>query len=184
VNWFRNHRLSNAAGKWARLVTDIDAVLATSPDPSTAFSEFSRLLENNFDIRKGFLALREEQYTRFLAVASWKKGDERRSLSLRLPQTASLFEKVAETGQIYSETFSEFFDGNRIERSLLFGEGTVSFMLKPLKHDARVVGIIGYSSDRPDTFATLEDGLLDPVFDHLAAFLGRLQAAPSRGVPA
>ena len=184
MSWFRNHRLSNAGGKWSRLVSEIEAVLAVSPDPRTAFSEFSRLLENIFDIRKGFLALREEDQTRFLAVASWRTGGERRSLSLRLPQTASLFEKVAETGQISSETFSEFFDGNRIERSLLFGDGTVSFMLKPLKHDARVVGIVGYSSDHPEAFAVVEDGRLDPVFDRLAAFLGRLQAAPSRNVPA
>jgi hypothetical protein len=57
-------------------------------------------------------------------------------------------------------------------------------MLKPLKHDARVVGIIGYSSDHPEAFAVVEDGLLDPIFDRLAEFLGRLQVAPSPVTPA
>jgi hypothetical protein len=177
MSWFRNDRLSDSksAGSRASLTAQIDEILSTKIDPRTAFSEFSRLMESTFDIRKGFLALREENQTRFLAIASWKKGGERRSLSLLLPQTPSLFEKVAETGQIYSETFAEFFDGNRIERSLLFDDDTVSFMLRPLKHEARVVGLIGYSSDIPDAFVTIEDGHLDPAFDRLATFLGRLQ---------
>jgi len=174
---FRSDRLSGdkAAGRWARLTAQIDEVLSEATDPRTAFSEFSRLMESTFDVRKGFLALREENQTRFLAIASWKKGGERRSLSLRLPQSPSLFEKVAQTGQIYSETFAEFFDGNRIERSLLFDDDTISFMLRPLKHEARVVGLIGYSSDIPDAFVTIEDGHLDPAFDRLATFLGRWQ---------
>ena len=182
MSWFRNDRLSGdkATGRWARLTAQIDETLSAAADPRTAFSEFSRLVESAFTIRKGFLALREENQTRFLAIASWKKGGERRSLSLLLPQTASLFERVAETGQIYSEAFAEFFDGNRIERSLLFDHDTVSFMLRPLKHDARVVGLIGYSSDLPDAFVTIEDGRLDPAFDRLAAFLGRLQPDLSR----
>ncbi|MCX6833925.1 MAG: hypothetical protein NTW07_02130 [candidate division Zixibacteria bacterium] len=177
MSWFRNDRLSDnkSAGSRASLTAQIDEVLSTATDPRTAFSEFSRLMESTFDIRKGFLALREKNQTRFLAIASWKKGGERRSLSLLLPQTPSLFEKVAENGQIYSETFAEFFDGNRIERSLLFDDDTVSFMLRPLKHEARVVGLIGYSSDISDAFVTIEDGQLDPAFDRLATFLGRLQ---------
>jgi hypothetical protein len=177
MNWFRNDRLSDdkATGRRASLTAQIDEIMSTATDPRIAFSEFSRLMESTFEIRKGFLALREENQTRFLAIASWKKGGERRSLSLLLPQTPSLFEKVAETGQIYSETFAEFFDGNRIERSLLFDDNTVSFMLRPLKHEARVVGLIGYSSDIPDAFVTIEDGQLDPAFDRLATFLGHLQ---------
>ena len=182
MNRFRNDRLSDnkTTSIRASLTTQIDEILSVSTDARTAFSQFSRLMESTFDVRKGFLALREKDQTRFLAVASWKKGGERRSLSLLLPQTPSLFEKVAETGQIYSETFAEFFDGNRIERSLLFDDDTVSFMLRPLKHEARVVGLIGYSSDIPDAFVTIEDGQLDPVFDRLAAFLGRLQTDLSR----
>jgi hypothetical protein len=179
MNRFRDNRWSSerTAGKWAQLTAQVDEILSAATDARTAFSEFSRLMESTFDVCKGFLALREENQTRFLAVASWKKGGERRSLSLLLPQTASLFEKVAETGQIYSETFAEFFDGNRIERSLLFDDDTVSFMLRPLKHETRVVGLIGYSSDVPDAFVTIEDGQLDPAFDRLAALLGRLQTS-------
>jgi hypothetical protein len=159
MNRFRDNRWSSerTAGKWAQLTAQVDEILSAATDARTAFSEFSRLMESTFDVCKGFLALREENQTRFLAVASWKK--------------------VAETGQIYSETFAEFFDGNRIERSLLFDDDTVSFMLRPLKHETRVVGLIGYSSDVPDAFVTIEDGQLDPAFDRLAALLGRLQTS-------
>ena len=182
MSWFNKNRWSNhqSSDKLARLIAQVDDILAAAADPRAAFSEFSRLLEGMFDLRKGFLALREEDLTRFLAIASWRHGGEHRVLSLRLPQVASLFEKVAETGHVYSESFSEFFDGNRIERSLLFDKDTVSFMLRPLKHDARVVGLIGYSSDVADAFVIIEDGRLDPIFERLATYLGRLQSAAAQ----
>jgi len=45
--------------------------------------------------------VREGDQTRFLAVASWQQGHERRSLSLRLPTEGSLLDKVAEDGLMY-----------------------------------------------------------------------------------
>jgi hypothetical protein len=157
-----------------RLLAALDEVLGSSRDPRVLFSEFSRVLESEFEIRKGFLALREGDQTHFLAVASWKQDGTRKNLSLRLPQAPSLFEKVAESGQIYSENFAELFDGNLIERQLLFDDDTVSFMLRPLKHEGRVVALLGYSSDVPDAFETIQEGTIDAAFDKLAACLGRL----------
>jgi len=82
-----------------RLLAASDDILGGTRDPRVMFSEFSRLLETEFEIRKGFLALREGDQTRFLAVASWKQDGTRKNLSLRLPKGPSLFEKVAESGQ-------------------------------------------------------------------------------------
>jgi hypothetical protein len=157
-----------------RLLTAIDDILGGTRDPRVIFSEISRLLETEFEIRKGFLALREGDQTRFLAVASWKHDGTRKNLSLRLPKGPSLFEKVAESGQIYSENFAELFDGNLIERRLLFDDDTVSFMLRPLKHEGRVVALLGYGSDVPDAFETIQEGMIDAAFDRLAARLGEL----------
>lgn len=159
-----------------RLLAAVDDILGGTRDPRVMFSEFSRLLESEFEIRKGFLALREGDQTRFLAVASWKQDGARRNLSLRLPKGPSLFEKVAESGQIYSENFAELFDGNLIERRLLLDDDTVSFMLRPLKRDGRVVALLGYSSDVPDAFETIQEGMIDAAFDRLALCLGRLLA--------
>jgi hypothetical protein len=156
-----------------RILDELQQGLATSDDPRVAFAHFSRLLERHLDIRKGFLALREGDQTRFLAVAGWKKDGIQRRLSLRLPNIASFFEKVAEDGRLYSESVAEFFDGNTIERRLLFDDATVSFMLRPLKYDSHLVGLIGYSSDVADAFVTAESGALDPAFEQLAAMLGR-----------
>jgi len=163
-------------GAVEQLTADLDRLLEDSNDPRTVFTAFSRMLLQEFEIQKGFLALREGDQTRFLAIAAWRNGKTRKNLSLRLPTVSSLFEKVAESGQIYSENFADLFDGNFIERQLLIDENTASFMLRPLKHEALVVALLGYSSDVPEAFLAFEEGLLDPVFDRLGAFLGRLQA--------
>ena len=162
-----------------RIATDLDQILHDRPDPRTLFNSLSRLLLQEFDIKKGFLALREGDQTRFLAVAAWKEDRTRKNLSLRLPNVSSLFEKVAESGQIYSENFADLFDGNYIERQLLLDDDTASFMLRPLKHEARVVALIGYSSEVSEAFVAFEEGLLDPVFDRVGVYLGQLESERS-----
>jgi hypothetical protein len=158
-----------------RVLTELNQSLQGIEDPRSAFAQFSHLLESLLDIRKGFLALREGDQTRFLAIAGWKKDGPPRSLSLRLPQAPSFFEKVAEDGRLYSERVAEFFDGNTIERRLLFDDDTISIMLRPLKHDGQLVGLLGYSSDIADAFVTAETGALDPVFEQLAKILAHRQ---------
>ncbi len=164
-----------APGAIETLLADLACLMSDSCDPRLIFPEFTRILQRGFDIRKGFLAMREGNQTRFLAVALFSRGKTRKNLSLKLPTAPSLFEKVAETGRIYSENFAELFDGNLIERQLLLDDDTVAFMLRPLKHQARVVGLIGFSSDTPNTFVTFEEGLLNPAFDRLGELLGDIQ---------
>jgi hypothetical protein len=149
-----------------QLVSELCQSVEEFDDPMDAFTNFSRLLETRFEIKKGFLALREGDQTRFLAVASWKKDKVRKKLSLTLPNTSSLFEKVA-------ENFATLFDGNFIERQLLLDDTTESFMLRPLKHEGRVVGLIGYSSEVPDAFVTIQEGYIDAAFESLGDCLGK-----------
>ncbi len=178
--WKHSEQARNANNDPAvRVLSELGQSLEGAADPGNAFVQFSRLLERFLEIRKGFLALREGDRTRFLAIASWKNDGTHKTLSLRLPQTPSFFEKVAEHGQLYSESITQFFDGNSIERRLLFDDDTVSFMLRPLKHDGQLVGMLGYSSDVPEAFATVESGQLDAAFDQLAAVIGRRQTEHS-----
>lgn len=158
-----------------KLTMRLGEVLADCSDPRTIFQEFTRELQRVYDITKGFLALREGDMTRFLAVATFSNGTVRKNLSLRLPNAPSLFEKVAESGQLYTENFAELCDGNLIERRLLLDDDTRAFMLRPLKHEGRVIGLLGYSSENPDAFVTFEEGLVDPALDAFGRLLGRLE---------
>jgi len=60
-----------------------------------------------------------------------------------------------------------------IERRLLLGESARAFILRPLKHNAHVVGILAYSSDNPDAFAAFDEDLLDPFLDRFAELISR-----------
>jgi len=178
MNQWRHRESPHKTGsdQVGRVLSELQQSLAEAADPRDAFAQFSRLLERFLKIRKGFLALREGDQMRFLAIASWRDDGTVRTLSLRLPQVASFFEKVAEHGQLYSENITAFFDGNTIERRLLFDDDTVSFMLRPLKHEGQLVGLLGYSSDVPEAFVTVESGQLDSAFEQLAAVISRRQA--------
>ena len=95
----------------------------------------------------------------------------------RSPQAAT-----PDAGDYYNSCFlispeGKLRDGNLIERRLLLDKETRSFMLRPLKHHGRVIGLLGYSSDNPDAFVTFEEGLLDSVLDDFGDFLGSLQSA-------
>ena len=157
-----------------KLTQRLGEILADCSDPRMIFQEFTRELQRVYDITKGFLALREGDMTRFLAVATFSHGTVRKNLSLKLPNAPSLFEKVAESGQIYTENFAELCDGNLIEQRLLLDDDTHSFMLRPLKHEGRVIALLGYSSENPEAFVTFEEGLVDPALDEFGRLLGRL----------
>lgn len=173
MSWKDNIGFEESTNSITQLVSELCRSVEELDDPMDTFANFSRLLETRFEIKKGFLALREGDQTRFLAVASWKKDKVRKKLSLKLPNTSSLFEKVAESGQIYAENFATLFDGNFIERQLLLDDTTESFMLRPLKHEGRVVGLIGYSSEVPDAFVTIQEGYIDAAFESLGDCLGK-----------
>jgi hypothetical protein len=133
------------------------------------FVDFVRLLESALPINRALLAVREPGGTRFIATTTISERRSRKHLSVKLPTASSLFEKVAEHGIAYSETFCECFSGNRMERNLLLDDDSRSFALVPLKHEGSVVGIMGLSSDEASAFALVEDGLLERTAVQLAA---------------
>ncbi|MCK4371845.1 MAG: GAF domain-containing protein, partial [candidate division Zixibacteria bacterium] len=98
----------------------------------------------------------------------------RDGLRLNLPVDASLFEKVAEQGHIYTEDFCESFSGNFFERKLLLDDDSRSFVLQPLKSDGRVLGLLGYSSRKPMAFVTFEEGALDDICNRLGSIIEKL----------
>lgn len=163
----------------ASLWTEFEQALDEPVDVATLFVDLSGELELRYDIRKGFIALRDGEFTRFLAIARFKAGGTCKKLSLKLPADDSLFERVAEDGSPFSDNYAELFDGNHIEKRLLIDDDTVSYLLRPLKYDGTVVGLIGYSSDQPGTFVTLEEGEFDPFFDLLGAIIGTRMRQPA-----
>ncbi len=156
---------------------DLEQVLATSEDSRELFDGFTRCLEQVYDISRGFLAVREGEHTHFLAVAAWQQGRERRNLTLRLPTEGSLLEKVAEDGQLYSDDFAELSGGNQTEKRLLLGDSGRSFILRPLKYEGQVVGMLAYASENPDAFAAFDEQLLNPFMDRFAARIALQQTA-------
>ncbi len=164
-----------AARRVNRLVEELDLILSSHSDPRDIFSEFTKSLEQVYDINKGMLALMEGDQARFLAVATFSRGNVRKNLSLRLPLNTSLFHKVAEHGQMYADNFAELYDGNLIEKRLLLDDDTEAFMLRPLKFEGRVVAMLGYSSENPDAFATFDEGLLDPAIDRFGEAIAKYQ---------
>jgi len=154
-------------------------ILQRFPDPRQAFLELTRVLEHQFSIHKAMLAVREDRAARFIAVATWDKGRCRRNLSLRLPTDRTLFAAVIEHGQMFAENFAELFDGSVIERQLLLDDDTQSFMLRPLKHEGTVVGLLGFGSANPDAFLLFEEGLFDRVMERLAETIAAHEPARS-----
>ena len=72
---------------------------------SEIFFALTSHLRETFEINKGVLILRQEQPTKFAAVSTWNNGLGRDGLALSLPRDSSLFEQVAEQGEVYTEHF-------------------------------------------------------------------------------
>jgi hypothetical protein len=136
-------------------------LVSSHRDLSEQFFELTQQLRKKFEISKGVLVLRQEQPKRMAAISTWKHGQERDGLTINLPNDSSLFEKVAEQGQVYTENFCESFVGNFFERKLLLEDTSRSFVLQPLKANGHVVGLVGYSSENPTAFTLLEEGVLE-----------------------
>ncbi len=148
---------------------NLDEEFSGNEDLGDIFIGLTKLLEKYFDLDRGLLVVREAKGTRFLAVSSWTDDKVRKNLSLRIPETSSLFEKVAEHGILFTENFCDLFSGNSFERNLLLNQDAQSYMLQPLKHEGLVVGLLGYSSTSPMAFPSLENGLLDSIAEQLAS---------------
>ncbi|HOP08279.1 MAG TPA: GAF domain-containing protein [candidate division Zixibacteria bacterium] len=142
-------------------------------DLSETFFSITRELSKKYDIDKGVLVLRHDQDGKLAAISTWQRGFGRDGLALNLPTEASLLEKVAEDGRIYTEEFSGSFSGNFFERKLLLDDDTRSFVVQPLKSDGRVLGLMGFSSTQPCAFAMFEEGTVDRLADQLGALIQR-----------
>jgi transcriptional regulator with GAF, ATPase, and Fis domain len=138
---------------------------------SEIFFALTRHLHETFEINKGVLILRQEQPKKLAAVSTWKNGLGRDGLALSLPNDSSLFEQVAEQGEVYTEHFCGAFSGNFFERKLLLDDDSRSFVLQPLKSDGQVVGLLGYSSQSATAFAMFEEGAMDNIAEELGSVI-------------
>jgi len=132
------------------------------------FFELTRYLKSHFYINRGVLVLRDPDTERLAAVSTWHNGNTRDGLAINLPSESSLFVRVVEGGRVYTEDFCETFSGNFFERKLLLDESSQSFVLNPLRHEGKVVGLLGYSSEEPTAFSVFEEGILEHVTGGLA----------------
>ena len=137
-------------------------------DLAEMFFQLTGELRKRYNINKGVLVVRRPDTNNFAAVSTWHNGARRDGLTVNLPPTSSLFEKVAEHGSVYTEEFCGSFSGNFFERKLLLADESRSFVVQPLKFDGEVVGLLGYSSEEPTTFALFEEGAIDTVSSDLA----------------
>ncbi len=138
---------------------------------SEIFFALTRHLRETFEINKGVLVIRQQRPRRLAAVSIWNKGRGRDGLAVSLPCDSSLFEQVAEHGEVYTEHFCGAFSGNFFERRLLLDDNSRSFVLQPLKSDGQVVGLLGYSSENASAFTMFEEGTLDSIVEELGSVI-------------
>ncbi len=133
------------------------------------FSELTDELKKQYEINKGVLVIRRRDTQRLAAISTWNNGSIRDGLIVSLPPDSSLFEKVAEDGQVYTEGFCQSFSGNFFERKLLLDDDSRSFVVQPLKSDGEVVGLLAYSSTQPTAFSMFEEGDVREATDKFAS---------------
>jgi hypothetical protein len=153
------------------LLSDFRSTLNGDTGPSDAFFELTNRLASRFNISKAVLLLRPHTEAPFAAVSTWKKGQIREGLSIKLPSESSLFEIVAGHGDVYTENFCNGFSGNFFERKLLLEDDSRSFVIQPLKHEGAVIGLLGFSSEEPTAFTMFEEGVVEPVFAEFAGII-------------
>jgi len=159
----------------------------SAPDTKIADSHLHEIFTATADcvhryvpIHRAVLIAVKSHYRDLLAVARWSKGesDGPRTLALRLPVEDSLFAHVAAQRFEFSDDYFGLFSGNSIERQLLLdGVTGGSYVICPIKIDASLVGLIGFSSLLPGAFSNLESLDPDRTFAPLAAELDRLRRA-------
>lgn len=152
---------------------DLDLDFGPETDLSDIFIALTRQLQERFAIDRGLLVIREALSTRFIATSTFSDKKIRKNLSLKIPTPSSLFEKVAEQGENFSENFCDFFSGNSFEKKLLMDDDAQSYILLPLKHDGEVVGLLGYSSRTPLAFTIFERLISENLTSRLAYYISR-----------
>jgi len=144
-------------------IVKIENIINGSNNLSDIFVKLTKHLGKQFHINKGVLVLKRGSSNNLAAVSTWNNGHAQDGLAIDLPGDSSLFEKVVEHGQVYTEDFCGSFSGNFFERKLLLDNSSRSFVLHPLKSEGEVIGLLGYSSEKPTAFAVFEEGILDDV---------------------
>lgn len=142
-------------------------------DLSDMFIALTKMLQEWYEIDRGLLVVKEPNSTRFIATSTFSDKKVRKNLSLRIPAPSSLFEKVAEQGESFSEDFCYLFSGNSFEKKLLMDDNTQSYILLPLKDKGQIVGLLGYSSMAPLAFTVLESAELEVITKRLASCISR-----------
>jgi hypothetical protein len=151
---------------------------AVNPHLHEIFVETADSVHRYVPIHRAVLVAVMSHYRDLLAIARWSEGesDGSRILSLHLPVENSLFAQVAAQRFEFGDDYFGLFSGNSIERQLLLdGVTGGSYMIYPIKIDASLVGLIGFSSFLPGAFGDLESLDPDRTFAPLAAELGRLR---------
>jgi hypothetical protein len=138
---------------------------------SDEFTHLTTELRREYPIDKGVLVVRNERSRQLAAISTYRDGVVRAGLRLNLPAESSLFEKVAEHGDVYTEDFCESFSGNFFERKLLLEDDSRSFVVHPLKSQGRVLGLLAYSSRLPTAFAMFSEGAAIEKADALGAMI-------------
>ena len=113
----------------ANLLSDFRSTVNGETGPSNAFFELTTRLASRFNINKGVLLLRTDAEAPFAAVSTWKNGQIREGLSIRLPSESSLFEIVAGQGDVYTENFCNGFSGHGIQQSPAAGRAIAELIL-------------------------------------------------------
>ncbi len=139
---------------------NFESELPQKANISEIFCEITRRLLVNFDINKGVLVVRNQSENSFLAISTWNNGEFLDGLSISLPTAPSLFEQVANDGNVFSDSYAGIFSGNFFEKKLLLDHNSRSYVLHPLKHEGIIIGMIGYSSEEDLAFSVFEEGVL------------------------
>ncbi|MCK4632179.1 MAG: GAF domain-containing protein [candidate division Zixibacteria bacterium] len=150
---------------------NFDTITTSAGNLSEAFWELTGELSKTFSIDKAVLILRKPEDDRLAAVSTWRQGQVRDGLTISLPCQSSLFEKVAEHGQVYTENFTGSFSGNLFEQRLLLDDSSRSFVVHPLKAEGRIVGFLGFSSEQPTAFTVMEEGALEELAAKFGSFI-------------
>lgn len=145
-------------------------------DIAEVFFRLTELLSKYFEVERGVLILKREDHGEYRAVAGWRQGREPKHLNLRMPES-SLMAKVGEDGHTFVDEYCELFSGNSLERRLLLGQESQSYIIQPLICDTQLKGVIGYSSADVSAFVTHEGSILDKLAKVLAEKIDEIGAA-------
>lgn len=143
------------------------------------FIETARSFHRYIPVHRAVLVAVGDHYRDLMVIAGWSDSGNNagaRTLALRLPVENSLFAQVAAQRSGFSDDYFGLFSGNSIERKLLLDNTTGSYVIWPLRIDASIVGLIGFSSELPGAFVELE--AIDPerTLAPLATELARLRS--------